>query len=198
MLANVMTSPPDKDAVKLPAFFDQHPEVRDKVAEYLKTIPREQKEKHVEEFKKYLEGEMTWGEIVHITKRMQKEIARVAYLKFKMGDFARAESLFKGLAIIDHTNWYYRAALGAIFQKQKKYHDACLEYTAALSLKESEPSCLVNRGECFFMQVQHDQARADFDVVVQSTLAPNNPWMMRAKVMIKRLDLMQKQEAPHE
>ena len=33
------------------------------------------------------------------------------------GDFAAAESLFKGLSVIDHTNWYYRAALGTIYQK---------------------------------------------------------------------------------
>lgn len=200
MIANMKTIPPVKDNdVKLPAFFDQHPEVRDKVVEYLKTIPREQKKRHVEEFEKYLEGEMTWGEIIHITKGMQKEIARVAYLKFKMGDFARAETLFKGLAIIDHTSWYYRAALGAIFQKQKKYHDACVEYTAALELKENEASCLVNRGECLMMQGQHDQSRADLNAVIQSGLVANNPWMMRAKVMLKRLELIQKpEEAPHE
>lgn len=198
-LANVMTSSQKKEDARLPAFFDRYPETRDKILEYLKTIPHDQKKKHLEDFKKYLNGEMTWGEIRGITKRMQKELARVAYLKFKTGDFAGAETLFKGLAIADHTNWYYRAALGAIFQKQKKYHDACIEYTAALELKETEPSCLVNRGECLMMQGQHDQARADLDLVTQSGLAANSPWMMRAKVMLKRLELIQKpEEASHE
>lgn len=182
------------DKVPLPAFYDKHPEVKAKLVEYLKTIPPEEKQKHAEDFKKYLNGEMTWGEIRKITKRMQREIARVAYLKFQMKDYAGADSLFKGLAILDHTNWYYRAALGAIYQKQKMYEDAVLEYTAALSLKEIEISSLVNRGECYMWLGRIEEARADCHAALQIPNLEKNPWHVRAKILLKRIELLEKGE----
>lgn len=182
------------DQVPLPAFYDKHPEVKAKLVEYLKTIPREEKQKRIEDFKKYLNGEMTWGEIHKITKRMQREIARVAYLKFQMKDYTGADSLFKGLAILDHTNWYYRAALGAIYQKQKMYEDAVLEYQAALALKEDEVSSLVNRGECYVWLGRLDEARVDCNAALQIPNLVNNPWQMRAKILLKRIELLEKGE----
>ena len=189
-----MTEIEKETASPLPAYFDKYPDVKAKLIDYLKTIPREEKQKNVENFKKYLNGEMTWGELRHITKRMQREIARVAYLKFQMKDYAGADTLFKGLAITDHTNWYYRAALGAIYQKQKMYEDAVAEYTVALGLKENEISCLVNRGECFMWLGRLEEARVDCNVAVQAQVAAGNPWQMRSKILVKRIEMLEKGE----
>jgi len=56
-----------------------------------------------------------------VLARDPREVARVAFLKFKQQDYPKAERLFTGLSVIDHTNWYYRAALGTIYQKQKLF-----------------------------------------------------------------------------
>jgi len=175
---------------KLPEFFDKHPEIKAKIVDYLKEIPKEHREKSLEEFHKYINGEMTWGEIRKISRRLQKEVARVAYLKFKMRDYTKAESLFMGLAVIDHTNWYYRAALGAVYQKQKRFDQAVEEYTKALSLKEDEVTTLVNRGECLAITKDFDGALADFDRVASLPLPDNNPWVARSKVLRKRVMMM--------
>lgn len=190
-----MTKPPDTDdTIRLPAFFDKHPEVKEKLVAYLKTIPPEEKKKNVEEFNKFISGELTWGEIRKISKRMQRELARVAYLKFKMKEYLKAETLFKGLAIVDHTNWYYRAALGAVYQKQKKYQEAIDEYGVALDLKADELSCVVNRGECYMMVKDFTAAQKDFNRIIGMRLPTNNPWIIRARALSQRMQVLQRED----
>lgn len=190
-----MTEVEQETSSPLPAYFDKYPDVKAKLIAFLKTIPRAEKQKQIEDFKKYLNGELTWGEVRKITKRMQREIARVAYLKFQMKDYAGADSLFKGLAITDHTNWYYRAALGAIYQKQKMYEDAVAEYSAALTLKEDEISSLANRGECLMWLGRLEEARADCNAAVQLPNLEKNSWQVRAKILLKRIEMLEKGEA---
>lgn len=187
----MVESPPSENTA-LPAFFDNHPDIKAKVIEYLKTVSPEEKKKSVDEFYKFVSGEMTWAEIRKISRRMQKELARIAYFKFKMKDYAKAETMFKGLAIIDHTNWYYRAALGAIYQRQKKYEDAVDEYGTALDLKEDEASCFVNRAECFLMMREFDAAKRDLDAVSGLNIPPNSPWRLRSALLAQRLGVARK------
>lgn len=184
---------PEKN-VHLPKFFDKYPEIKGKLVEYLSTLSDDEKKKSLEQYRKYIAGEMTWGEIRGITKRMQRELARYAHLKFKMKDFKEAEKMYKGLAIIDHTNWYYRAALGAVYQKQRKYDDAIDEYDISIALKDDEMSNYVNRGECLMMIKDFSGARKDFDTVTTRDLPKNNSWMVRAMAFQARLTILEKQE----
>jgi len=179
--------------VRLPAFFDKHPDIKARLVDYLKDIPKEQKQKSLDDYYKFINGELTWAEIRKISKRMQKELARVAYLNFKMQKYEKAETLFKGLAVIDHTNWYYRAALGAIFQKRNMFEKAVDEYTTALDLRENEITSLVNRSECYMMLKEFDASLKDLEAVIEMKLAQNNPWFMRARVLKQRV-LMAKKE----
>lgn len=181
--------------IKLPSFFDKDPELKAKILEKVKNTPQEERDKLLTEFFKFVNGEMTWGEIIKVSKRLQKEYARVAYLKFKMKDYDRAESMFKTLAVLDHTNWYYRAALGAIYQRQNMFQEAVDEYDKALMLKEEEISCYVNRGECYMRLKEFETAQKDFDFVMKMDLPKNNPWLMRTRILSQRLALAQKEDS---
>lgn len=189
MQETVNTSGVEQD-IKLPAFFDANPQLKARMVEYLKTISPDEKQKNLEQYFKFISGDITWAEIRGITKRMQREVARVGFMKFKMQDYAKAETIFKGLAIIDHTNWYYRAALGAVYQKLKRYDDAIAEYAIGLELKEGEISCLVNRGECHFMLQDLAAAKTDLQAAMALKLPVNNPWLIRAKLLSKRVEMM--------
>lgn len=179
--------------IRLPKFFDKNPDLKARAIEYLKSIPPEEKQRRLNDYKKFVSGEITWGEISKVSKRMQKELARVAYLSFKMKDYNRAETLFKGLAVVDHTNWYYRAALGAVYQKQNKYEEAIEEYTIALKIKQDEVSCYVNRGECCMLLDDFEAAKKDFEHVLHMKLAKNNPWLIRVKALMQRMALLEKE-----
>lgn len=172
---------------KLPKIFDKVPELKKRAEDYLANTPLEKKEEDYQKFQKFISGEMTWAEIQNYPKKYLKEIARLAYLKFKMGDFRVSESLFKGLSIMDHLNWYYRAALGAVYQKQKLYEQAIEEYSMALTINEKEITSLTNRGECHMHLQNFSQAVEDFKSAVSLDPAERNSWGKRAKVLLKKL-----------
>jgi len=171
------------DEDQLPAFFDREPQLKAKLQEYLHSIPLEQRQANVERFRKFLTGELTWAEIKGLPKSMLKELARIGHQRLMRQDFKGAEVLFKGLAIIDHSNWYYRAALGATFKQQNQFEQAVEELTIAITLKSDEPSCLVNRGECFLRLGNADAALEDFVAVKALGLVEADPWGKRAAVL---------------
>lgn len=173
--------------VRLPTYFDQNPEVKKQTVEILQKISPEEKQKNYELFKKYVDGEMSWAEIRQMPRRMLKEIARHGYLKFQLRQFDKAEIIFKGLAILDHLNWYYRAALGAIYQKQNWYEQAIEEYTMALELKENEVTALANRGECQLRLGNNDAALKDFSQVLKLGLPENNNWVKRCQLLSQKI-----------
>lgn len=171
------------DQDDLPAFFDREPQLKMKLQEYLRSIPMEQRQANVERFRKFLTGELTWAEIKGLPKSMLKELARIGHQRLMRQDFKGAEVLFKGLAIIDHSNWYYRAALGATFKQQNQFEQAVEELNIAIALKGDEPSCLINRGECFLRLGNSDAALEDFVAVKALGLAESDPWGKRADAL---------------
>lgn len=173
--------------VRLPAYFDKNLELKQRTIELLQQVSPEEKQRNYALFKKYVDGEMSLAEIKQMPHRMFKEIARHGYLKFQLRQFDKAEIIFKGLAILDHLNWYYRAALGAIFQKQGLYEQAIDEYTMALRLKENEVTALANRGECHICLGNTDAALKDFAQVLKLGLPENNNWVKRCRLLSQKI-----------
>lgn len=173
--------------IELPAFFDRNPELKAKLQEYLRAIPADQKQASVELFRKFLTGELTWAEVKKIPKTLLKELARIGYTRLLHKDYRGAEILFKGLSIIDHNNWYYRAALGAVFRQQGHFDQAIEEFSIALTLRPDEVTCLVNRGECYFREAQIDAALEDFSAVMNLGLPEENPWRKRAAALSHKI-----------
>jgi len=168
---------------------DKKPALKKKALDFLATVSPEQKKKDFEKFQMFVRGEITWAEIKGFPKYMLKELARIAYTKYKSGDYRVAESLFKGLSIIDHVNWYYRSALGAIYQKQKFYDQAIEEYDMALTLNNQEISSLTNRGECQMRLNNFSAALKDFEMALSLDPEMRNSWTKRAQTLKKRLNL---------
>lgn len=168
---------------RLPALFDRDPALKAELTAYLDTLSPEKKEEDFQKFIKFIRGEMTWAEIKGYPQEALKLISKYAFAQFKRGEFQEAETLFKGLSIMDHNHWYYRAALGAIYQKQNRYEDALEEYDAALELKEDEMSSLTNRGECRLHLGDREEAFKDFDSAIKLDPDGKNPWAKRARIL---------------
>lgn len=191
-----MTGPTGQ--IALPECFEENPELKKRLLDFLSTQPDSDKKKSVEAIEKFVTGELTWAEIKNVPRTLLKELARVAYQKFRGGDYRTAEILFKGLAVLDHLNWYFRAALGAVFQKQAMFEQAVDEYTMALELNPDELTSRVNRGQCFLQLGDHDAALADFDHVMKMKLDANDPWFKRARTLSHAILTMQKPEPPQQ
>lgn len=182
------------EEIQLPKCFDENPELKKRLLDFLCGKPATDKKKSVAAVGKFVTGELSWAEIQHIPRSLLKELARVAYLKFKTGDYKKAEILFKGLAVLDHLSWYFRTALGAVFQKQGFFEQATEEYTMALELNPDEVTSLVNRGQCFLKLGEFDAAMVDFDRVIRMGLDENNLWRKRAATLSRAILTMNKEE----
>lgn len=179
----------EKENPVLPAAISNNPSLKQKAESFLSEVSPEQKKKDYEKFQMFVRGEITWAEIKGFPKYMLKELSTIAYTHYKTGDYRLAESLFKGLAIIDHVNWYYRSALGAIYQKQKLYEQAIEEYDMALTLNTQELSSLTNRGECQMRLNNFSAALADFDAALALDPQAVNSWTKRAQRLKQRLNM---------
>lgn len=183
-----MTEPkPQKKKSPLPKFFEKDPELKAKVEAYLAGVPQAEKERTLHTFLKFMNGEVTWAEIKGISNSLLKELAKIAYLKLRRGDYHKAEVMFKGLAVIDHNNWYYRAALGAVYHKQKLYDEAIEEYTIALELNDQEITSWANRGECHYVLKNYEDALHDFEHALKLDSDGKNAWAKRARVLKQKL-----------
>ncbi len=188
-MPNTQNNSPLKKTTALPKVIAQEPLLKKKAEDFLAHISPEQKKKDFEKFEMFVRGEITWAEIKGFPKYMLKELSRIAYTKYKTGDYIVAESLFKGLSIIDHVNWYYRSALGAIYQKQKLYEQAIEEYGMTLALNNQEISALTNRGECQMRLNNFAAALQDFDKAIALDPGYLNTWTKRAKLLKQRLTM---------
>lgn len=179
---------------RLPAFFDKDPELKKRILEFDTNYQatEEEKQKSFEAVKKFVEGEVTWAEIRNIPKRLLKALAGYGYDKYKKGELDKAEKLFKGLAVIDHTNWYYRSALGSIFQKQKLFEEAADEYSLAIELNENEVSNFLRRGQCYMQLEDWDAALEDFVMIRSMGLKDDSPWLKKANALAKTILTMQR------
>lgn len=164
--------------------FDKDPELKKRVQDFLASIPEEKKAENFEKFKKFIVGQMTWADIKGYPKEFLKHLADVAYLKYRKKEYGLAEILFKGLSIIDHTNWYYRAALGAIYQQQELYHQAIEEYSLALKKNGEEMSSLTNRGECYMKLKNNREAIKDFEGAIKLDADNSNASAKRSRALL--------------
>lgn len=169
---------------KIPAFFDKNPELKAKLIAALgKGISETQKQKNIEAVYKFINGELTWAEIKNIPPRLLKSLAKFGFEKYKNNDLSGAIKIFKGLALIDHANWYYRMALGAIFQKQKNFEDAIEEYSVAIELNENEASLFLNRAQCHMQLEEFDLALEDLTEIDKLNSDDKGLWQKKAKAL---------------
>ena len=180
--------PMKKKSDKKSPHFELSNDLRQRIQAYVAKMTPEQKEENIEKLKKFISGEMTWSEVRGYPKAFLKEIARLAYFHYQKADYQTAEQLFKGLAIIDHTNWYYRGALGAVYQKQKLYDEAIGEYDMALYLNNKEITTLTNRGECHLHLQDYSHALKDFEGAISLDSENKNPWGKRARALKKKIE----------
>lgn len=154
---------------------------------YLDKIPENEKDEIFSKFLDFVDGKITWAQLRGIPRSTLKHLAQLGYYNLMGGEYDRAESIFKGLSIIDHNNWYYRSALGTLYQKQKQYQKAIEEYSMALRMDESEISSLTNRGECYLHLGSYDEAKEDLEKVIGLDPKGENKWCKRARVLLTLL-----------
>lgn len=177
-----------------PDAVSESPEWLGALNELLERIDPKDAEQALKDLEEFIEGDKTWAEVQGIPQQLLFDIAERGYLKFKSGRLKEAESLFKGLSMLDHKTAYFHTALGAIYQKQENYLDALAEYTVALELDPEDITALVNRGEVYYLVGYVDEPLQDFAMALKVDPEGKDPWGNRARFLKKRLELELEEE----
>jgi len=160
----------------------------------LKKLPADQLADAKKEVDKMVAGDLSWADLSQYTPEKLLKIAEMGYDQFRIGQYDKAERLFKGLTVIDPSNYYYHQMLGAIFQRKDMYPEAVVEYSVAVNLNPQDLVSMTNRGEIYFKLGIMDLANADFDHVTSLDTKNENKWANRARMLSEQIKLVKKRK----
>lgn len=169
---------------------EKKPALRKKYQQFLEQVDKKERKKFRTNLARYFNGQITWAELMGVSQAQLKEMAKLGHFILRYSkDYSKAETLFQGLSVMDHTNYYYRMALGVTFQKQKKYEKAIEEYSKALFLNEADIVSLTNRGECYLKIKKQEQAQKDFELAIEleKSKEEEDLWVNRSKALLAKL-----------
>ncbi len=180
------------EKTKNPELWKKNNEWLEKFIGALENIKPEEAEKAVKLVERFIEGEITWAELQNVPPQLLFQMSEYGYLQFQRGKLAEAETIFKGLAVLDHRRAYYHIVLGAIYQRMDKLGDALAEYTVALELDEKSIPSYVNRGEIYYRCGYVEEPLEDFEKAILLDPQGKDPWANRAR-LLKNLVLQESQ-----
>jgi Flp pilus assembly protein TadD len=132
----------------------------------------------------FVRGEITLGELVGVGKPRQVAAARKAHALFRAGKLGEAEKLFQSLVALDPYDGYFHTALGACFQRGRRFAEAAREYARALEIDRDNGPALVNRGECLLELGMVEKGLAELGRAAAVTHRDAAPWSKRARALL--------------
>lgn len=165
-----------------------------KLKQVLQKIPPEKLAEAKKEADVILSGDLSWADLSQYTPERLLQIAEVGYNQFKIGKYDSSERIFKGLTVIDPSNYYYHQMLGATFQRLGKQPEAIVEYSLGISLNPKDLVSLTNRGEIYFKLGIFELANSDFDQAVALDTKGEDRWANRAKMLREQIRLMKQRK----
>ena len=94
------------------------------------------------------DGMMTVGEIGGMSESELEAIYSVGYNLARVGKFADAEKVFRGLVMLDHLSAKYWYALGSVLQQQRKFDVALQVFQLSAFLDSDDPKPQLRCAEC--------------------------------------------------
>jgi len=183
----------EKEKAENPELWKKNNEWLSKFAVALENITPEKEEEVRKLVERFLNGEITWAELQAVPPQLLFQMAEFGYMQFQRGKLKEAETIFKGLSVLDHKRSYYHSILGAIYQRMDKLVDALAEYTVALEMDPKNIACYVNRGEIYYKFGYIDEPLEDFAKAIALDPQSKDPWANRAR-FLKNMLLQESQQ----
>lgn len=147
--------------------------------------PTPQRKKYVIELLyKFFSKQITYSELTGIPQKELFQLAESGHLKLTYGRVEEAQQIFECLVKLDPHNYYYHAALGSVYQKQKKYVEAVFEYTESLRFNGDDVASMVNRGEIYLLHKNFRKAAEDFRQAILKDPSGRNNYVNRARSLV--------------
>jgi len=137
----------------------------------------------VENFEKFMTGEITWGQLQGVTMEQAYAIAELGYGLYKAGKFHDAQKVFEGLIICNPYDSYFHNMLGAVYQQLDLKDEALQSYTHAIGLDEENLHAWVNRAELYLQSGDFDKALDDLRRAIELDPEGKDAASLRARAL---------------
>jgi tetratricopeptide (TPR) repeat protein len=134
--------------------------------------------------REFMEGHLTLGELMGISKDDQYTIAKTGYGFLNEGKHAQAKTVFEGLLALDPYDAYFNTVLGSIAQQSGALDEADRRYTRALEINPYWSVPLAHRGEVRLSQGKVMEAISDFIDAVKNDPKAEDPATQRARALL--------------
>lgn len=136
---------------------------------------------------KLIDGEITIGEYVGLSKEQLYEIARKGYQLVETGRLDEAKLVFKGLVAADPYDSVFHCQLGGIYFKQKDLENAFKELDDSIRLNLANVDALAGRGELYLMQEKFEEGISDLRTAIESDPKGEKQSSIRARGLLLSL-----------
>ena len=133
--------------------------------------------------KKFLDGKITWAQLVGVGAEQAAAIAELGHTQFKQGKLRSAQKIFEGLAAMNPKDSYFSAVLGAIYAQQGKMDEALLNLNLAVSSGSRDPQVYLNRAEIHLSNGRFIEAQDDLRLAIDNDPDKESSVVLRAKTM---------------
>ena len=122
-------------------------------------------------------------ETLGVTPAAMASVLVTGHGLYEQGRMEDARKMFQGAALLDETNPYVHAMLGAIHQKQGEFEQAVDCYSRVVKLHPNDISTLTNRGECNLSLGRLMEAAEDLKTAMALDPDAKNPATNRARFL---------------
>ena len=136
-----------------------------------------------EDLQKFVDGEMTWGELQGLTMEQAYAMAEVAFGQFEAGRHDEAQAIFEGLVVSNPYDAYFHSMLGATYVRKNMHAEAAEEFTIAIDLDPDGISPLVSRAEILLQHGEFDAALVDLNAAIALDPDAADPAGIRARTL---------------
>ncbi|MBF0201650.1 MAG: hypothetical protein HQK66_10125 [Desulfamplus sp.] len=118
--------------------------------------------------KEYMETQDSIASVMEVPRESLEILYRDGFNAFKVEDYARAESIFMTLFLLDMKDPSFHNALGAAYEAQEKFENALSMYALSMMLKgRREPGLLFRCGKCLLASGRRDEAVIVFGLAAE-------------------------------
>jgi tetratricopeptide (TPR) repeat protein len=136
-----------------------------------------------ENVRKFILGEITWGQLQGLTMDEAYAYAELGYTQFEQGRYNEAQAIFEGLVISNPYDAYFHCMLGAIYARKDMQEEAAEEYTIAIELDPENVAAYVNRAEILLQHGEFEIAMEDLKNAIKLDPKGEDPSGIRARAL---------------
>ena len=132
-------------------------------------------------------GKRTLAEISGMTPRVQYAIAQLGYQMLQVGQYDRAESIYRGLVALTPRDSTFRSHLAATLYVKGLLEESLIHYNEALRLQPRNVEALAGRGELLVRLKEVPQGLLDLRSALQFDPATKYATTQRARSILSAI-----------